>query len=851
MRSAIRPFLAPAFGLVIFALALWLLHHALRQYHYRDIVHAIRAIPHEQVVTAALLALCSYACLTLHDVLAVRYAGESLAYRRIAFASFAGYSISNSVGFSFLSGGTVRYRFYSAWGVSAIDIARIIAFCAVTSWLGFGTLAGLALVIEPGLLAGVINLSPALLRAIGVIILSLVSSYVFACALRFGPVNRGGWEFSLPKLPLACAQIVISAVDHAFVAATLYMLLPAGTAVSYPAFAVVFVLALAGGMLSQVPGGVGVFESLVVTLLNGKVEGSGVIAALFAYRAIYYLLPLGASLAMIAAYEVRRRASVAMRLADALEQWLAPVVPQVLAFMVLLSGTVLLFSSVTPAVHARMETLRAFLPLPVVEASHFFTSIAGALLVFLARPVQRRVNAAYLVVLALLFSGGVFSLLKGIDYEEAFISFALLGILAPCRRYFYRNASLWEDRFSPQWTLTVLLVLGCVGWLTIFSYKHVDYSDELWWRFSFRGDVHRSLRAIAGVACVSLLVASSRLLRPARHRLQLPAPEEIQTAQGIIQESPSTLSALALLGDKSLLFNESRTAFIMYRVEGRSWIALGDPVGPRDQWVELIWRFRELSDYYGGWTVFYQVPAESLPYYLDLGLAPLKLGEEARVDLNTFTLEGGGRKAERNTLHKLEKAGVTFEILPAAQVPAVLAELRVVSDSWLAEKNAREKRFSIGYFDEEYLKQFPHAIVRVNGAITAFANVLANSNREEASIDLMRYAHDAPSGLMDFLFLHLLWWAKGEGYKWFNLGMAPLSGLENRPLAPAWNRLSDVVYRHGEHFYNFQGLRKYKDKFDPQWRARYLLSPGGFALPIILANVTTTISGGLTGALRK
>ena len=104
---------------------------------------------------------------------------------------------------------------------------------------------------------------------------------------------------------------------------------------------------------------------------------------------------------------------------------------------------------------------------------------------------------------------------------------------------------------------------------------------------------------------------------------------------------------------------------------------------------------------------------------------------------------------------------------------------------------------------------------------------------------------------MEYLFVCMMLWGKEQGYRWFNLGMAPFSGLENRALAPLWNRLGAFVFRYGEHFYNFQGLRQYKEKFDPQWRPRYLASPGGLALPQIFANLATLISGGVKGVVAK
>jgi phosphatidylglycerol lysyltransferase len=243
--------------------------------------------------------------------------------------------------------------------------------------------------------------------------------------------------------------------------------------------------------------------------------------------------------------------------------------------------------------------------------------------------------------------------------------------------------------------------------------------------------------------------------------------------------------------------------------------------------------------------VFYQARGEKLPLYIDLGLAALKIGEEARVPLQDFALEGPARADLRQAQRRAQRQGATFEIVPPEQVPALLPALRKISDAWLAEKSTAEKRFSVGAFTERYVSNFPIALVRTEGTPSAFANLWPSGTRDELSIDLMRFGPDAPRGAMDYLFVELMLWARANNFRWFNLGMAPLAGLERHPLAPAWHRVGNFVFRHGEHFYNFDGLRRYKAKFDPVWEPRYLVAPGGVALPRILIDVSVLIAGGM------
>ena len=278
---------------------------------------------------------------------------------------------------------------------------------------------------------------------------------------------------------------------------------------------------------------------------------------------------------------------------------------------------------------------------------------------------------------------------------------------------------------------------------------------------------------------------------------------------------------------------------------------MGDPIGPDDQIKELVWQFREMCDLYDAWPVFYQVDSDHLDIYLDLGLTLLKLGEEGRVDLTAFSLDGRDNRDFRRAQNQLTKLGIQFSIIEPARIASIIDELKPISDEWLEDKNTREKKFSLGSFQLEYLKKMPLATIRQENKLIAFANIWQGADKEELSIDLMRYLPDSPEGIMDYLFTELMLWGKSQGYRWFNLGAAPLSGLENRELAPLWTQAGAFVFRYGEHFYNFQGLRQYKEKFNPVWQPKYLACPRGLVLPRVLTNLAALISGGLKGVISK
>jgi phosphatidylglycerol lysyltransferase len=843
---------APLLLTVPFGIAAYLLHRELANYSYREIRQALAGIAPARVVVALVLTAASYLVLTGYDALALRYLRKELPYRRTALASFVGYVFSHNIGLSVLGGAAPRYRLYSAWQLSTGEIATLVGFATLTFWIGSFTVGGLALVSTPRSLSAAVHLPPSAAMALGIALLAAVAAYVAATALRRTPLRVRGYSIPLPPASIALGQIAVSSTDWAVAAAVLYALLPQPAPVSYGHFLGLFVAAEIAGLTSHVPGGLGVFESVILLALHPHANGASLAGSLVAFRVVYYLLPLLVAVALFGAHEALERRAGLARFAGAFGRFAPEVAPRALALAVFAAGVLLLWSGATPARHSRLALLHDLLPLTVLETSHFLGSLVGLGLLVLAGALQRRLDVAYHLSVLLLAAGIVFSLLKGLDYEAALVLACILASLIPCRRQFYRRASILEERFSAGWNAAVVTGLFGIVLLGLFAHRHTEYAHELWWQFELHGDAPRTLRAGVGVLTIALLLATTRLLRPARLAASPPDAASLQRARSIASTSPSAGAQLALLGDKSFLFSDDGRAFVMYGVAGRSYVALGDPIGPRPQQVDLAWRFRELADRDGVWPVFYEVGEENLSLYLDLGLRPLKFGEEARVDLRALTLEGGARKEQRHLLRHVEREGGVFEILPAEQAAPRMSELEQVSNAWLRDKNTREKAFSLGAFVPEYLRNFPVAVLRREGRIVAFANVLLAADHEELSPDLMRYGPGAPSGSMEYLFLQLMLWGKREGFRWFNLGMAPLSGLESRNLAPMWHRIGAFVFRHGEHFYNFEGLRQYKEKFDPAWRPRYLVCPQGFGvLPRVLSNVAALVSGGLKGVVAR
>lgn len=857
-RGWLARWAGPGATLAMLALAGWALHRELAGLHYRALVEQLRLLSRGQVLRGIGLALLAYAVLPGYDLIALRATGRHLGTLRVAFSSFIAYALSQTLGFPLLTGGSVRFRFWSAWGLDSSEIASAMSHVATTFLLGLVAVTSVVFVVEPASTAMLLGLPISSLRPVGWLGLALVLAYLIRCARQRGPVAWRGIRLPVPSFPLALLQLGVAALDWSLAAAVLWVLLPAGTAVSFATLLGAFMIAQVAGLVSHVPGGLGVFEGVMVVLLGGRLEPGALVGTLVAFRAVYYLLPFVLGTAMLGGWEVVRQESgllAATRwgrtVARVSARWIPGLLPFVLGAAAFIAGLILVASGATPAVHGRLRILNDLLPLGVIEVSHFVGSLVGGALMVLGWALSRRLDAAYRLTQALLGIGILASLLKGLDYEEAIALSVVFLLLLPARRSFYRRSALTAEPVSPGWIVALVVALGFTTWLGFFSYKHVAYSSELWWQFSLHGDAPRYLRALVGVMVPITTLAFLRLVRRAGVAPALPGVAELRQAATIANASAASGAQLALLGDKRLLFNAAGTGFVMYGVAGRSWVAMGDPVGEGAERRELAWAFRQLADQHGGWTVFYEVTQEALPLYIDLGLTLLKLGEEAIVPLPEFSLEGGSRRRLRRAHREGIAAGASFSVEPAERVPELLPELREVSASWLAEKHTREKGFSLGRFDPDYLRWFPVAVCRVEGKVVAFTNLWCAREGTEISVDLMRYSAVAPEGVMTYLFIEMMLWGKARGYRSFNLGMAPLAGLENRAHAPLWARTGAFMYEHGDSLYHFAGLRLYKEKFDPEWRPRYLASPAGFALPVILANIAALVSGSLTGVVRK
>jgi phosphatidylglycerol lysyltransferase len=812
---------ARAWGLLVIAVVLALSWHALRGIHIHEVRAMMRALDGRWLVVAGALTLANIAIMGLYDVVAFRRT-RTRAIERWRYGAVA-FCWSNFLTLGPLAGPAIRLWLYRG----AVDhvselragiVSVVIAFVAGLAGWALGAFAvsrfGGGLVM-----LGVVSL-------LGVCLAASVGSLVARRVETLDePATRGPRAFELA---------LVGWIDWLLAMAAFAACLRAtGTGTSLIVIAQDFFFGQAIGLASLIPGGFGSSDAFWIARL--PFDQSVTAAALAAYRFIYYIGPwFTASLVLLswATRQSTRRTALARRVVGAL---------------VGAAGVLIIVSSASPALHARLVLLERYVPLPLVEAGQIASALAGLLLLALARGLARGYRAAFKGTLALLLLAGFATLLKGLDWEESLV----LGTVAIAA---WSQAGLFDRESGGDWLESADLGLGFLALLlfVVFGTFSHHLGAGVFARFTAIGYRLQAARFVR--SAVSMLFALGAatlyvLLRTPVHFMP-PADGDIERAleyNGTF--GGGTTPMMVAVGDKSVFFDGER-GFCLYRTIGPYLAVFSDPVvrsaGDRAAFVDALFAFAAEIDRR---PLFYQVSPEWIPLVHDRGYHLFKLGEEALVPLDRVTLQGHAGKLTRQILRRAERDGIEFLVLAPNEVTAHLAELEAISDRWLAAKQVNERQFSIGYFSPEYLQRFPCAIVRERCApdgstprILAFANLLEGPRQQELSVDLMRYRPDGP-GVMDFLLLSVMLYGKEKGYGSFNLGMAPLASVGEHRGAHQRERLASLIFRRGEQWYNFQGVRQYKQKFDPEWMPRYLAYDAAWEWPVALANASALIAG--------
>lgn len=856
--TTLRSILPILLGIFLFGFGVYALNHLMHSVDPALVMTQVRSTAPLSLALAVGATAIGYAALVGYDALALLFIGKSLPRPIVALGGFLGYAFGNTIGVSMISGGAVRYRIYSAYGLDAFEVATVSGYIAAALGTGL-TLIGLAaLGLYPDVIPQLSALSPEVIRFGALGILVFLGSAILLISAKGLQLRLWRMNLHLPSPRSLAAQFAMTLVDVVAAAFALWVLMPVGTP-DLGAFVAIYAIATMVGVLSHVPGGIGVFETIVIATLPASVPVSDAAAALVLFRIIYYLLPFMLGFIVVSLNEARLASGVIGRLLGGVPATSRPTVealhgfaPSLAALVTFGLGVYMLMVSLIPSVRNGALNEGEFIAALVIEGGTLLSALIGVVLIVLSHGLARRIKAAFYLTLLALTAGTIAALMNDFSIEAAFILLTGFALLLPFAGGFTRRAQLTEGIFSPLWFAMVFgVVIAALGFF-FFLHRATPYSNDLWTVIAHGGNTPRALRAGLLASALLLVFTIFVALRPVRHRSGSAADaKSMEAIASILAQAAMPHGCLAYAGDKQFVFSESGKSFLMYGRQGARFVAYGDPIGESAEFADLCWSFVDLARRSNGKALFYEAGNQSLPLLVGLGFGLHKVGEEAVINLQDFNLSGSSFKSMRSAHNKREREGLTMTIAQPPHSDALLQELKTISTLWLGGKAGREKSFSVGRFDAAYLNHFPIALVRREDKILAFANILAPADGSRIAIDLMRYLPEAASGMMEYLFLSLIEHYRHLGARELSLGMAPLSGLSSRTVERMWSRFGRFIYRHGGAFYNFEGLRAFKQKFRPEWRPCYIAVPPGLSPTRAMAQVALLIAGGAKGLIGK
>lgn len=520
----------------------------------------------------------------------------------------------------------------------------------------------------------------------------------------------------------------------------------------------------------------------------------------------------------------------------------------ILFVLILLSGLFLIVSALYPPLLDRFRMVSQVLPELLLKSSHKISFLIGLMLIMISKEIFFKVKRSYYITIALLILGGIFTFIKGLNYEEAIALLVVSIILRLSRKSFYRKSiPIKLSNYTITSVIVIALTIFLIGYARTFIHNnlisHLYIHDYYWRIFQFK-----RYDLLADATTYGVFILFLIFLYVTREKIENDPIYSEKVDMNKVKEfltkttSGNSLTHLTYLGDKKVYWALNGEAMIPYTKFNDKIVVLSDPVVPRERLSDCIQEFQSYLDIYGYKASFLQVAEENLSIYHDNGYYFFKLGEEAVVNLETFNLVGSKMSSFRNILRRFEKDGYSFKIINPPYTKEFLEKLKNISDEWLGGR--KEKSFSIGWFNEAYLKKAPIAILKYNNTdeIIAFVSLMYCYDGKSIAIDLMRFRKKVPNSTMEFLFLNIILYFQEKGYKRFNLGEAPLSSVGLTPGSHLLEKFARLIYNYGQVFYSFSGLRRFKQKFKPEWEAKYLAYSSFLSLPDILIDTSVMTS---------
>ena len=814
-KSKLLSILKFVFAATLFVFVVFTLYRELSTINFKDTLMQFGKINRLWLVLLFAGGGASLLILSLYDIILVKSLKLDIPLTKVFRVSYIINALNAIVGFGGFIGAGLRAFVYKNYTEDNKKLVHYISVILISMLTGLSLLSILVVF-------HVFNASDMLDRISWVRwILYIVALFlpIFIIYTIMKPADKNNRFMGVYCTLVSCVEWMAAAVVLYFSA------LIVGIDISFMNFIGIFIIAALSGLVSFIPGGFGAFD--LVVLLGFKslgVSEENILLALLLYRFAYYFVPVAIAL-VLSSFEFGNTAKkyiegskyfvpakdVTSFLMSYQKDILSKIPSFSLAILVFLTSVIFFINNLTIIYDG------------LYDDNHFVYYItlsvhtsACLLLMLNVKGIfkqSRRAIIFAIISVVLIFAATIYTYASFLLLTWLVVIFVLLIIV-------YRRAKVVKRPLRLKNVFLIVIIS-----LIVLYINHIIISRTLYALDVYNLEVDTTVLRYyfwITIALITLIVASIAWLFDYRYS-KSNQNKDLTICEQIIHEyGGNYLTHLIYSGDKDYFVHDNESAFLMYRYKSNALVVLGDPVGDASSFESLLEAFYEYAEYYGYDIIFYQVSDRFMPLYHNFGNQFFKLGEEAIIDLTTFTTSGKKRRGFRATLNKFDDLNINFEVIEPPFSKEMIETLQHVSDQWLDGRN--EMHFSVGQFSEEYLSKAPIGIMRnEDGKIIAFCTLMPTYFNDAISVDLIRWLPELDLPLMDGLYLHMLSWGKEKGYRSFNMGMATLSNVGQLHYSYLRERLAGRVFEHFNGLYRFQGLRRYKEKYGPNWEPRFLV----------------------------
>lgn len=785
---------------------------------FKATFQAIKHIPSFELFILIIAGLMAVLLLTLYDFVLAKSMNLSISNKRLFNTGFIANALNAVIGFGGVIGAGLRLLVYRNYTDDEKSLVKVISIMLVSMVSGMSVLS-LGLIFKVYQITHAFDHLPWYQTGLYITALFLPAYLIYTFIKPLNNDRLLGLKFTL-----------VSALEWLAASSVMYFIFKViQTPVTFSAVIGIFVVAALAGLISLIPGGFGAFDLMILLGFEAYgIDKEKVLTALLLYRVVYYFIPFLVALAL-STFEFRgvARKQFEDRFED--HKYVGPAIETSNLFLSILKDFIVRLPAIALGLITLITGIVLFMSNSIIimdavydvrHNTYLFIaalySVASLLLITNAPGIMRDTRRSHVMSIVATVILLILLYLTYGNFIYYFWMIAVLVLLIIGNRNVHsirKPITMKRSLFITSFTIVLIVINGLILRMLLQEVIHSNYADFdsnlLKYYFFF----------LVGLFLLVTWVMSYLFNQKYQNKIDMPLKiEEIQHI--LTTYGGNYVSHLAISGDKLFYTNEQKDAFLMFQFKMDSIVVLGDPIGNEASFKCLLTDFYDKAEYFGYDVTFYQVQPKLLPMYHDFGNIFFKLGEEAVIPLSDFTISGKKKRAFRATINKFESEGYRYEVLQPPFNDDVINQLKAVSDEWLDGRN--EMHFSVGQFNKNYINQSPVGIIRNDDSIVGFVSFMPTHFNETISIDMIRWK-EVGLQMMDGLYLKTMLYMKEQGYKGFNMGMAPLSNVGSHKHAFYRERLAGKIFNSISRMYSFKGLRQYKEKFNPDWQPRYLV----------------------------